>query len=104
MTGADRQLPRRLTYRTARVLAAVAKEPGASNRRIAQLAEIKDEGQTSKLLHRLAGQGYLRKKAGSAGKPNAWYLTAQGRRLEEAAARRVAEGREALGRRRHRRR
>jgi len=73
------------------VIQAVASEPGASNRRIAQLAEIKDEGQTSKLLHRLARQGYLRKKAGAAGKPNAWYLTAQGRRLEDAAARRLAE-------------
>jgi DNA-binding MarR family transcriptional regulator len=91
MASADQHLARRLTYRTARVIQAVAQEPGASNRRIAQLAEIKDEGQTSKLLHRLAAQGYLRKKAGAAGKPNAWYLTAQGRRLEEPAAQRVAE-------------
>lgn len=76
----------RLTYRTARVLSAIASAEGASNRRIAQLAEIKDEGQTSKLLHRLARQGYLRKQPGAAGKANAWFLTAAGKQLQQAVA------------------
>src|ERR1700722_9676341 len=39
----------RLTYRTVRVLLAVSEHPGVSNRSIADVAEIKDQGQTSKL-------------------------------------------------------
>src|SRR5262249_153554 len=43
----------RLTYRTVRVLLAVADNPGASNRQIAQIAGMTDQGQASKLLGRL---------------------------------------------------
>ncbi len=73
-------LPMRLTYRTARVLEAIARQPGASNRQVAAAAEIADQGQVSKLLARLqrlglvANQGDGRQK----GEPNAWTLTELG--------------------------
>jgi AcrR family transcriptional regulator len=81
-----RELDMRLTYRTARVLMAVAQTPGASNRKLANAAEVSDQGQISKLLARLttlglvenAGRGLVR------GEPNAWRLTARGRKIERA--------------------
>jgi AcrR family transcriptional regulator len=81
-------LPMRLTYRTARVLHAIAEltetELGASNRQIAEHAEIVDAGQTSKLLGRLAQYGLLENTAiGSRerGEANQWQLTKTGRRV-----------------------
>jgi DNA-binding MarR family transcriptional regulator len=76
----------RLTYRTIRVLAAIAANPGASNREVADAAEIQDQGQISKLLTRLehhnlihnTGQGHAR------GEANAWTLTAKGQEVERA--------------------
>lgn len=76
----------RLTYRTMRVLECVADEPGASNRRLGELAEVPDQGQMSKLLARLKRLGLL----ANAGKPrpkgeaNAWELTDAGRRVAQA--------------------
>ncbi len=74
-------VPMRLTYRTARVLGSIAGRPGISNRIVAELAGVADQGQISKLLARLerlglvvnAGDGH------SKGEPNAWSLTALGR-------------------------
>jgi AcrR family transcriptional regulator len=74
----------RLTYRTLRVLAAIAERPGASNREVAAGADVHDQGQISKLLARLehlglianAGQGHAK------GEANAWRLTSKGERLE----------------------
>jgi AcrR family transcriptional regulator len=43
----------RLTYRTMRVLGAIAQRPDSSNRRIGDLADMNDQGQVSKLLGRL---------------------------------------------------
>jgi AcrR family transcriptional regulator len=79
-------LPMRLTYRTLRVLAAIASHPGASNRRIGELAGTHDQGQISKLLARLehidlihnTGHGQPR------GEPNSWTLTPTGREIEQA--------------------
>jgi AcrR family transcriptional regulator len=73
-------LPMRLTYRTARVLDAVGKQPGASNRQVADRAEISDQGQVSKLLARLERLGLLENAGGGhqKGEPNAWRLTRQG--------------------------
>jgi AcrR family transcriptional regulator/DNA-binding MarR family transcriptional regulator len=76
----------RLTYRTAQVLRAIAAQPGASNRQVAERAGVKDQGQISKLLSRLAGLGLVEnfgdgKEKGAA---NAWRLTAPGRALERA--------------------
>jgi hypothetical protein len=76
----------RLTYRTARVLAAIASNPDASNRRVAVMAEIQDQGQISKLLTRLQDLGLIQNMgAGLArGEPNAWQLTPRGREVELA--------------------
>ncbi len=78
-------LDMRLTYRTVRVLLAIAGEPGASNRQVGDTAGIADQGQTSKLLQRLEHLGLIRNTGrGGAGKgePNAWRLTARGEQLE----------------------
>jgi AcrR family transcriptional regulator len=79
-------LQTRLTYRTLRVLSAIAEQPGASNRAIAARSGISDQGQVSKLLSRLAGLELLvNRGAGQRrGASNAWHLTARGRRLELA--------------------
>jgi chromosome segregation and condensation protein ScpB len=76
----------RLTYRTVRVLIAVAANPGASNRRIAEAAGVADQGQISKLLTRLEHLGLIENVGeGSArGEPNAWNLTAKGAEVEHA--------------------
>jgi AcrR family transcriptional regulator len=83
-----RDLPMRLTYRTARVLQAAFENPGASNRRIGEQAEIYDQGQISKLLGRLQRIGLLANTGvGHAkGEPNAWRLTALGERVTEQLA------------------
>lgn len=74
------ELPMRLTYRTATVLQALAEHPGKSNRQIADLAGIADQGQISKLLSRLARLGLL-VNAGSTRERNQWALTATGIQL-----------------------
>ena len=69
-----------LTYRTARVLTAIAERPGASNRAVADAAGISDEGQISRLLRRLEGRGWVENsgEGHTKGKPNAWSLTPAG--------------------------
>ena len=76
----------RLTYRTMRVLTAVAEHPGASNRAIGGVAEIGDQGQISKLLARLGRFGLIENTgvgAATRGEPNAWRLTATGHEVHE---------------------
>jgi AcrR family transcriptional regulator len=75
----------RLTYRTVRVLMAIAEHPGASNRVIAEVAEIKDQGQVSKLLARLQRAGMVTNTGLGPGQgaPNAWTLTATGQQIAE---------------------
>ncbi len=78
----------RLTYRTARVLEAAARHPGASNRLVGERAGIYDQGQVSKLLARLerlgllanTGEGHIK------GGPNAWCLTDLGERVTQQLA------------------
>jgi AcrR family transcriptional regulator len=73
----------RLTYRTAQVLECIAREPGVSNRTVADRAGVSDQGQISKLLARLerlgltinSGNGHAK------GEPNAWTLTQLGREV-----------------------
>ena len=62
------------TYRTLRVLAAIATHPGASNREVADFAGVLDEGQISKLLKRLESLGLIENtgEGQPKGKPNAW--------------------------------
>jgi AcrR family transcriptional regulator len=70
----------RLSYRTMRVLCAIAKFPGGSNRAIGDMAGIQDQGQASKLLARLNRRGLIENtgtQPGS-GMPNAWTLTSAG--------------------------
>ncbi len=81
-----RNLEMRLTYRTVRVLSAVAEHPGGSNRVMATAAGIGDQGQISKLLARLHGLGLIENSGGNParGEPNAWILTAEGWAVHEA--------------------
>jgi AcrR family transcriptional regulator len=73
----------RLTYRTMRVLAAVAANPGASNRVIARAADVGDQGQISKLMMRLRKLGLLENRSAPVkGEPNAWVLSATGEQVE----------------------
>ena len=76
----------RITYRTLRVLAAVAALSGESNREIADHAGISDPGQISKLLARLQSHGLVQNVARAQGKGerNAWTLTEKGERVERA--------------------
>jgi AcrR family transcriptional regulator len=79
-------LEMRLTYRTLQVLSAIAARPGASNRQIADVAGVHDQGQISKLLGRLERLGLIH-NAGHGqprGEPNAWTLTTRGTRVAEA--------------------
>jgi AcrR family transcriptional regulator len=80
-------LDMRLTYRTVRVLGAVADVAGGSNRQIGEIAGIQDQGQISKLLGRLQKLGLIENtgRGQSAGKPNAWALTPRGSDLYRAA-------------------
>jgi AcrR family transcriptional regulator len=75
-----RGLDMRLTYRTVRVLMALALHPAASNRQVASAAGIVDQGQISKLLSRLQARGLIVNTGGdhSKGEPNAWTLTPMG--------------------------
>jgi AcrR family transcriptional regulator len=83
-----KDLPIRLTFRTARVLTTIGSQPNASNRDVAQSAGVTDQGQMSKLLQRLEkaglidnhGQGQIR------GEANAWRLTPQGQGLLHAVS------------------
>jgi DNA-binding MarR family transcriptional regulator len=82
----------RLTYRTARVLSAIAGNPGAANRKIAAVAEVSDEGQVSKLLRRLQREGLAHNSAPyRAGYANAWQLTPKGVELERLGARQLEQ-------------
>jgi AcrR family transcriptional regulator/DNA-binding MarR family transcriptional regulator len=74
----------RLTYRTTRVLSAIADYPGASNREVADRAGIVDQGQVSKLLARLQEAALIAKIGDSRparGAPNSWGLTERGEAL-----------------------
>jgi DNA-binding MarR family transcriptional regulator len=84
-----RDLEMRLTYRTVRVLAAVASGPGASNREVANAAGVTDPGQISKLLARLEHLGLVanRGEGHARGEPNAWRLTRKGRDVEQTISR-----------------
>jgi AcrR family transcriptional regulator len=80
------RLEMRLTYRTVRVLMAIATHPGSSNRLVAEAAEVTDQGQMSKLLARLHDIGLIVNSGGGVarGEPNAWTLTDKGWRVQGA--------------------
>lgn len=73
----------RLTYRTLRVLSAIAQQPGSSNKALAAQAHVADQGQISKLLARLERIGLVANDGGghARGEANAWALTAAGEQI-----------------------
>ncbi len=81
-----RELDMRLTYRTVRVLLAIAQTPGASNRALADAAGVSDQGQISKLLSRLRTLGLIQNTGAGpvTGGPNAWQLTPKGQQVGNA--------------------
>ena len=83
-----RDLEMRLTYRTVRVLLAIAANPDASNRQVGAAAGIDDQGQISKLLARLEKLGlvYNNGVGQVRGAPNAWLLTKKGAEVERLVA------------------
>jgi AcrR family transcriptional regulator len=83
-----KELEMRLTYRTVRVLMAVASTPGGSNRAVADRAGVEDQGQISKLLGRLEKLGLVSNTGLGPGRgaPNAWMLTKQGEEVNGALA------------------
>jgi AcrR family transcriptional regulator len=89
-----RDLDMRLTYRTVRVLMAVAELGGRgyypSNREVGVAAGMTDQGQTSKLLSRLHRLGLIQNAGAgpSKGAPNAWTLTPKGTEVQQALGQR----------------
>lgn len=83
-----RRLPMRITYRTVRVLMALAESPGSSNRQLGEAAGIYDQGQISKLLGRLDRLGLVENHGPGyrSGESNNWTLTPQGQQIEQAVA------------------
>lgn len=79
-----KDLPIRLTYRTARVLTAIANTPGASGKQVARASEISDDGQMSRLLGRLERVGLIENTGAGAirGEANAWTLTPKGHNIQ----------------------
>jgi AcrR family transcriptional regulator len=91
-------VPMRLTYRTARVLETIAERPGVSNRVVAQLSDVSDQGQISKLLARLERLG-LAENTGDGhakGEPNAWSLTAAGHEVAQRLGTNARYGKESF--------
>jgi AcrR family transcriptional regulator/DNA-binding MarR family transcriptional regulator len=89
--GAPEEPAARLTYRTVRVLRAIAELPAASNREVAERAGIVDQGQISKILTRLEYQGLVANRSGPSaarGTPNSWWLTDRGEALEREVGQR----------------
>jgi AcrR family transcriptional regulator len=80
-------LPMRITYRTLRVLGAIAEHPGASNRTVGEAADTYDQGQISKLLARLEKLALIENISGNdhkpTGEPNVWRLTSLGERVTQ---------------------
>jgi AcrR family transcriptional regulator len=79
-----KDLDMRLTYRTVRVMIAIASAPGSSNREVGAAAGIADQGQISKLLQRLTSLGLIENTGAghSRGEANAWQLTGKGQEVE----------------------
>ena len=71
-----------LTYEVLTVVAALsAQGSNPTNREIATVAAVKDEGQISKLLARLERHGLLANTGGYPASGNAWRLTGRGERV-----------------------
>jgi AcrR family transcriptional regulator len=84
-------IPRQLHHaRASRARACVlflAENPGASNRKIASGIGIRHLGQASTMLARLEEIEVLTKRAGGAGRPNAWKLSSHGEEIARSLMR-----------------
>jgi DNA-binding MarR family transcriptional regulator len=80
---------RRNHSREIEVLSVLAGEPGLNNVQVALRADVKDQGQISRLLARLARRGLIAstKRAGRSAGAKEWRLTAAGERLEATLTR-----------------
>lgn len=88
----------RLTYRTMRVLGTIADHPSSSNRRVATLAGVTDQGQMSKLLSRLERLGLIVNRGEhAAGEANAWGLTKAGERVTSSIRAHMRDGQHTSG-------
>jgi AcrR family transcriptional regulator len=89
-----KDLPICITFRTARVLATISAQPGASNRQIGDAAGVTDQGQMSKLLSRLEGFELIENhgQGHAKGEPNAWRLTERGHGVLQALSETGAVG------------
>jgi len=99
--GGPEEPAARLTYRTVRVLRAIAELPAASNREVAERAGIVDQGQISKILTRLEYQGLVANRRGPSaarGTPNSWWLTDSGEALEHEVSQRPLGDRDSVRR------
>jgi hypothetical protein len=85
------------TRRTRLVLRAIARAPRSSNRDVAQAAGLVDEGQTSKLLRRLAERSLIENVGfgHAGGRSNAWLLTPRGEQMLARFPEPAGEGRSA---------
>ncbi len=91
-------IPMRLTYRTARVLEAIAQRPGVSNRLAGEIAGVSDQGQISKLLARLERLG-LTENSGpghARGERNEWRLTDKGLQVTQTIRAHAGNNREVV--------
>jgi AcrR family transcriptional regulator/DNA-binding MarR family transcriptional regulator len=85
-TDPFKDLPIRLTYRTALVLSSIAGSPGASSKQIAAASGVADQGQMSRLLARLERVGLVQNSGTGPinGGAKAWSLTDKGHTVHGA--------------------
>ena len=75
----------RLTARTQMALAAVGGRPGLNNREVSEVIGLADQGQISRMMKRLAGQGLVENGMGRSSRQlKAWRLTKDGEAVIEA--------------------
>jgi DNA-binding MarR family transcriptional regulator len=81
-----KDLPIRLTYRTALVLSSIAQAPGASSKQVADASGITDAGQISRLLTRLKRNDLIQDTGigPTKGHARAWTLTQRGEHILQA--------------------
>jgi AcrR family transcriptional regulator len=81
-----KDLPIRLTYRTALVLTSIAQSPGSSSKQIADASGIADPGQISRLLTRLRTNNLIQDNGTgpTKGMARAWTLTQRGKDILQA--------------------
>src|ERR1700728_2835228 len=81
-----KDLPIRLTYRTARVLSSIGDTPGASSKQVADASGIIDPGQVSRLLSRLQRFGLIHDTGigPTKGQARSWTLTERGQHILQA--------------------